>query len=127
MGVTYEQLMAMERVNVLEWFPGTAAGTGDRFPMAEAKIRAGEIARAHRGERAMLLGRAVAAAFGVRADYLQARAHDVFEEVVVVPHPSGLNRWWNDPNNERMARRKLKALHRLWATAPKAGGSSTTR
>lgn len=32
----------------------------------------------------------------------------------VFPHPSGVNRWWNDPDNTRRAERYLR---RLWEEA----------
>jgi hypothetical protein len=30
--------------------------------------------------------------------------------MIAFPHPSGLNRWWNDPVNEEAARMMLRRL-----------------
>jgi hypothetical protein len=45
------------------------------------------------------LGKRVAEAFGFRGEWFEW-SHDQ----VVAPHPSGLSRWWNDPNNVGLAR-----------------------
>ncbi len=93
--------------NLLREFPGKAE-KGDAFPAAVAR----EIARRSRlrGDHVVLLGRHVAAAFGAaREPYLgwfKLRGR----WAVVVPHPSGVNRWYNSPANRRRARRVLRAL-----------------
>lgn len=56
---------------------------------------------------AILLGRQVAEAFGL--DYVPLKATWLgFLRVLIIPHPSGLNRWWNDQGNARRARRFLR-------------------
>lgn len=64
------------------------------------------------GGHLILLGRRVAGAFGVEADYLAVvRDHPcVF---YLLPHPSGLNRWWNDERNCDAARAFLSRLSKL--------------
>lgn len=61
-----------------------------------------------------LAGRRVAAEFGVvDVDYYREVAHmktlpcgnDVTYGTIVIPHPSGRNRWWNDRNNTAEAKR----------------------
>lgn len=85
------------------------SGKGDAFlPSEEDAMRA---ASAVAGRwRVVLLGRRVAGLFGRgRAPYLST-----FEEmgagIMVFPHPSGVNRWWNDPANVSAAGAAL----RLW-------------
>lgn len=104
--------------NLLPRWPG-GCGKGDLFPRREAREAAQE-ARAHLREfaRVVLLGRNVAAAFGL-ADlpYLQWAALDDgrrrgWPRVAVVPHPSGVNHFWNDPANVARAERFLRALAR---------------
>jgi hypothetical protein len=51
----------------------------------------------------VLLGRRVAAAFGLASapylEWTEARGRTW----VVMPHPSGVNRWWNDEENRLLA------------------------
>lgn len=117
-------MLATERTNVFDRLPPVPSGTkADPFPMAEAKRRAvailGRYARAGtlRGREVVFAGRKVAEAFGVGDWPLfewrpyrlwVAEAHPF--EAAVVPHPSGRNRFWNDPANREQARVFLSAL-----------------
>lgn len=49
----------------------------------------------------LLLGKRVAAAFGAHANYFEAQHVGTRTTLYVLPHPSGVNRWWNDPENHR--------------------------
>jgi hypothetical protein len=108
-GITrWRYLRAFERTNLLPSWPGKA-GKGDAFPMAEAKRLAAETPTA--GRTILLCGRRVATAFGVSAPFLacERRGGATFW---VLPHPSGLNRWWNDPENKRRAGDLVRDLAR---------------
>lgn len=59
----------------------------------------------------VLAGKRVAVALGVRAAYFQ-RVEFAGSWAVVVPHPSGVNRWWNDGQNLGRAKRFLRRLAR---------------
>lgn len=91
---------AFVRRNLLDEWPGHV-GKGARFPIAEArgaaKVLRGRTFKA--GRTVILLGKRVARAFDVKADYLEpvqvGRA-----SVTVIPHPSGINRWYNDVGRE---------------------------
>lgn len=72
-------------VNLLGEWPGRA-GKGDAF-------LAGEV---------LLLGRGVARAFRVDSPFLEWRRVGG-AVVAVVPHPSGVSRWWNCPENRARA------------------------
>ena len=65
---------------------------------------------------AYLCGLRVARAFGVRgriADLAGKTAGEIGGcRLVVLPHPSGLNLWWNDPRNVRRLRRCLSSDNR---------------
>lgn len=89
---------SFDAVNLLGRWPGSA-GKGSRFPRCDHTL-----ASIAGGRRALLLGRRVAASVGCgRVPYL--RWVDVGGvEAAVVPHPSGVNRWWNDPANREAAR-----------------------
>jgi hypothetical protein len=97
-------LARFERVNLLPAFPGKA-GKGDRFPRAAARQAALALLPALQGRRAVLLGGRVAAAFGLPRAPLLVWQPLAGGEVAVAPHPSGINRWWNDPRNVRRAKR----------------------
>jgi hypothetical protein len=97
-------------VNVLDSWPGAAGQKGDRFPMGAARRAA---ARVDLGgyDRVLLIGRGVAAAFGVSAPFLvwfPLRG----AEAAVVPHPSGVNHWWNDGSNKERARGFFREVFR---------------
>jgi hypothetical protein len=52
------------------------------------------------GRTVMVLGEAVRAALGLpRSPVMTWRPHSVMRRWCTVPHPSGLNRWYNDPVN----------------------------
>lgn len=103
----------VDRVNVLDYFPGRT-GKGDSFPMAEARQAADRLKTALfcSKDRVVLLGRRVAAAFKVKAEYLEW-VEVGNTKVAVLPHPSGINRWWNDPVNKSRATRFMRELGRL--------------
>jgi uracil-DNA glycosylase len=102
---------------------------GSEFPAREAAAAARVLADASPwfgGGRAVLLaGKRVAAAFGLREpEYFRVEriridrwtsggGADMWERsvvAVVVPHPSGRCRWWNDPRNRRRASRWFRRL-----------------
>jgi len=94
-------LTKFERVNVLEQHPV------DRGDADLAIARADTMRAGWAGRRVVLLGRSVAAAFR-----LNPKAYEWFEvmelepgiEAAVIPHPSGISNWWNDPENVERAR-----------------------
>jgi uracil-DNA glycosylase len=99
------------RANVLERWPGKL-GKGDAFDLPTARLRAALLRRRFVGGRlVVLLGLRTARAFGLPAAYLTP-ARVACANVVVLPHPSGINRWWNDPENVRRATRFLRRLAR---------------
>ncbi len=81
----------------IKWCPG------------EAEFRAG-ILRRDAWDLLVLLGGRVARAFGVRGPYGPKFGRMTVPGLVVVPHPSGLCRWWNDPNDVRRLRRCLSRV-----------------
>lgn len=97
----YDYLRLFERTNLLGHYPGKKQGGEDRFPIAEARVAARALRPLFAGRQVILLGRNVADAFhgygGV--PFLHWHKH-----VAVIPHPSGRNRWWNDPTNQERVR-----------------------
>ena len=105
--------------NLLRRWPGPSGrGKGDAFPARRARRAADRIRRSCRGWTSLILaGRAVAGAFGLGGLPLLRWSYDPDSRlrVAVVPHPSGINRWWNAPANRRRAARFLRdALRRPW-------------
>ena len=97
MGLSSGEYLALRRINVLDHYLGTVS-PGSRFPMAEAR-RAAE-AKRHKlfGSNALFVGWRAATAFGLQGDVLKWHLGEAFTWAVV-PHTSGVNRWWNDPAN----------------------------
>jgi hypothetical protein len=91
-----EFLSRVETVNVLEEWPGKS-GRGDAFPLKVARERAAVMDLP--GDPVVLVGKNVARAFGVNRDYFEwteVRG----KRAVVIPHPSGVSRWFNSENNQ---------------------------
>jgi hypothetical protein len=92
-----EFIDVFDTANLINRFPGKQ-GKGDAFPAKEAAICAARFDLSGR-PLVVLMGKNVARAFGEhRRGYLE-----LFDlrsiPAVVAPHPSGINRWWNDAAN----------------------------
>lgn len=110
-------LRTFQRINLLRDFPGQRRRPGgtrvDHWPKAEARQAAELIAPLLDGRQVILVGRNVARAFSLEAapwhewsSYRVTYPPDspALFSVAVVPHPSGLNRWYNDSANLETAR-----------------------
>jgi hypothetical protein len=75
-----------------------------RWSAPEARRAAREHAPGLAGRRVLFVGVRVARAFGVDPYPLMDWQLDDRFEYAVVPHPSGANRWWNEPSNVETAR-----------------------
>ena len=102
-------LAGFERKNLLLAWPGHA-GKGSAWPITAARKAASTLLPRLAGRTAILLGKRVARAFGMaRLGYftlapIRCGAAGIMPVwVVIVPHPSGINRWWNDPANRKKA------------------------
>lgn len=102
-GTTGEDLLYhFDTVNLLPRWPGKV-GKGDVFDMKVAKLYAGELIHVLKQEQPriiLLMGRKVRKAMGINGHWeylelIEAWGHKVY----IFPHPSGVNRWWNDPLN----------------------------
>jgi hypothetical protein len=59
----------------------------------------------------LLLGRKVCHAFGIeRPEWLEWYRSALWGPLIAVPHPSGLNRWWNNSENTLAAKELLSAV-----------------
>ena len=104
---------AFDRANLIKSWPGCAAGgKGDAFPAPEAQAAAHAMLPALFGRRVVLLGRGVAEAFGLRApplEWTRLPCPGGWLEAAYLPHPSGINRWWNTKANTSAAADFLRA------------------
>lgn len=101
----------VDRINVFTRYPGTS-GKGDAFPLEEARSRTPALASSMHGRRVILLGNNVARAFGYDPRQCLLRwtiDTQIGCEVAMVPHPSGVNLWWNKPENRDSAKKFLRA------------------
>jgi uracil-DNA glycosylase len=116
LGVDVRDLRERVRmVNLLDEFPGDAGrhrGKGDAFPLDRAREAA---RRKPLVGMTILAGRNVATAYGIRnALYFRWITVGWSKDtapvlVVVIPHPSGVNRWWNRRKNRLQARSFLRS------------------
>lgn len=78
---------------------------------ANARAFCSEIERLKRSWTLILLGRKVCDAFRIeQPEWLGWYRSLDWGPMVAVPHPSGLNRWWNDKENERRAAVLLSSI-----------------
>lgn len=111
-------IAATNRINVLEDWPGKAK-KGDVFKV-KAGSAADKILNATKvDETIVLCGRAVATACGVDGQFLKWMNWNG-RRAVIIPHPSGINLWYNDRCN-RDALEKL--LLEVMACAGSSAGS----
>lgn len=101
--------LGFDVVNLLPSYPGRASGKGDRFPLAEARAAAAKLEEHAPHDRVVLLGRAVCKAFGLRLAPLEDRV-ERGRRWLHVPHPSGVNLWWNEEANAEAAGRALRGI-----------------
>lgn len=120
LGTTQEQMLEdHDFINVLDRWPGKGIG-GDKFPLIEAQTAAKAKLELLRDKPfVILLGNNVARAFGAKAftylTWYEIRNPENFADVVVprmsvVPHPSGVNRYWNSPKARDAARRFFNSI-----------------
>jgi uracil-DNA glycosylase len=106
-------------VNLLSGWPGQC-GKGSAFPVRRAARAADRVLPMIMAEGVALVvlaGRRVQAALGLGGpgrpflewDHFAPWSQAGFSHAVL-PHPSGVNHWWNDPANEALAGRFLRSL-----------------
>ena len=120
MGLTHEEMLEQhDFINIFDSWPGAGTG-GDLFSINEAKRKACELLPLLNGRLVIFLGSNVAHAFELnkfsffRFYQLLAlsQGSSTTAAVAVVPHPSGVNRWYNDHNNREAASRFLLSLQK---------------
>ena len=95
----------VDRFNLNPRWTGKA-GKGDRFDAVAGRRRAARIALMP-FTHLVLLGKAVAGCFGFEAEFLETIERGG-KRYLIFPHPSGINRWWNERDNVGRARHALR-------------------
>jgi len=112
-GLAPEQLHARaDCINLLSQWHGKSS-KGDKFPLKMAQKTAQAILNSWKNyDHIILLGSNVAKAFGFHQ--LPLLTWTEIEpcgcKLAIVPHPSGINRWYNDAANKRAATSFLREL-----------------
>lgn len=104
----FRYVRRFDRINLSDQFPGKA-GKGDEIG---GRVRAMDITiqlALFPRPFAILLGNHVARAFG-KEDRIFRGFSLHGTPAWVLPHPSGINLWWNDPRNVARARRFCRRL-----------------
>lgn len=99
----------VEARNLINVFPGRCGEKGDHFDVDAARLAADAMMPQLRGRTAIIAGRKVADAFGIDAPFL-SRVEKAGVVFWPIPHPSGVNLWYNDPLNAERVERLLRKL-----------------
>lgn len=105
---TADYLSHTQRRNVLLRWPGKS-GKGDHFPHTVAMRRAKRMKRSLGGRHVLFVGIATARVFGITSEPFHWQVHSARKYrpgmfwAAVVPHPSGINKWWNLLRNQQHA------------------------
>jgi hypothetical protein len=110
-GMSYDELIACRRKH-LNTHRSAERGKSDRFDHAKGNINAADVLLDWRVERIVLLGKNVARCFGFRDLPFLAEISLYGRWFLILPHPSRVNRWWNERRNERRARQLLQRFLR---------------
>ena len=113
MDLTFEEFLdTFDRANLLSRYPGKD-GKGDAFNPHAAERNARLLLSENQIDRyrhILVLGKNVAKAFGYRTDEYMKWQTFSRPFTAILPHPSGINRWWNDKRNHEAAKQFLLEL-----------------
>jgi hypothetical protein len=128
-GMSYEELIACRRRHLNTHY-SAKRGKDNAFDDAKGYVNAADVLLDWRVERIVLLGKNVARCFGFHDLPFLAEIRIYGRRFLLFPHPSSVNRWWNERRNERRARQLLQRFLRgeaLPAGYRKSGRSTRTR
>lgn len=114
-GLTFDEFLErFDRVNLLDVQP-QVSGKGTDFNVKLASKKAFYFEHNREGlfgrPFTLLLGKRVAAAFGLtKVEYFVPITFKNGSKAYVVPHPSGVSRWWNTLDNELTM---IRFMHRV--------------
>lgn len=113
LGCTYEDYLAMsQRFNILPEWPGRREKKGDKFPKAVARMNAQRMEWSFSDCVVLYIGIIVGQTFRFPGSPLEWKTIDAPDgktyRAAVLPHPSGINKWWNDRENKARAEKFMK-------------------
>jgi uracil-DNA glycosylase len=109
-GISFDDYIERtQRMNVFDEWPGKK-GKGDAWDAKQAKERVEEMWNEIAGGRVIFLGKNVANAFGHgEVEWCEWKIDiDTGMQIAVLPHPSGVNHWWNERANRKRAGKFLR-------------------
>ena len=106
-GISYDELIACRRKHLNGHYNGKRP-KDDAFDHAKGNVNAADVLLDWRVERIVLLGKNVARCFGFRDLPFLAEISLYGRRFLIFPHPSRVNRWWNERRNEQRARQLLQ-------------------
>ena len=110
-GMSYDELIACRRKHLNTHYRGKRVNS-NAFDHMKGNVNAANILLDWRVERIVLLGKNVARCFGFRDLPFLAEVRIYGRRFLIFPHPSSINRWWNERRNERRARQLLQQFLR---------------
>jgi uracil-DNA glycosylase len=128
-GMSHDELIACRRRHLNPRYSGKP-GKKSAFDHAQGNMNAADVLMDWRVERIVLLGKNVARCFGFRDLPFLAEISVYGRRFLIFPHPSCINRWWNERRNEQRARQLLQRFLRgesIPATSRKRGRPIRTR
>lgn len=110
-GISYEDLTKKaEFLNLLPEWPGKSAA-GDLFDLKKARLEADKIRQGlGTGDFVVFLGKSVAKAFGFKKPTYFVETTELGVTTVTMPHPSGINRWYNSKENRSCAQEFIRKI-----------------
>ncbi len=109
LGVTMKDFLDYaQRYNLNSAYPGRAGEKGDGFDY-ETGMNMASVLMNETNKSFVLLGDKVCHCFSVSYNKLETSADErTHNRFFVLPHPSGVNLWWNEARNRRSAKTALR-------------------
>lgn len=115
MGLSRRDYIALPRYNTLDFYPGARPEGGDVFPLRMAREAANRLAREKLiGTTVLFVGQKTADAFRRGSAETFVWYPEKAFAWCVIPHLSGLCRWWSDPVNDQVGSQFLYEIGQSW-------------
>jgi len=114
MGLTVDEYLgSFRRINLIDEYPGRlASGNGDKFPMRQARAKAKRILQQMCDFHILCIGKRVGQCFNLDECFVWEERIQCYpltrNRIAMIPHTSGLNRFYNSPDNVRQAETFLR-------------------
>jgi len=119
MGMSMGEYIRLTRRNLLDFHPGFT-GKGAKFPIKVAREAVEAAGPWMIGTNVLIVGKRLSRAFGYQDHDIMHWHHQKDFNFAIVPHPSGVNLWWNVEYNRNAGRVFLESV----AEQARAGAQS---